>query len=193
MQYLPHLCYLSQSVSNLLPEFFITLPKYVIFLQPFSACCYSTVFLPDYFLLPENVYSFLRNASHKFPPQIKVQNNHINPIFFTDSNALQPVPPFNTRIHSLNNPGYQGVNLKTSLADINSKSKFISGFPSCPILHFILSIFSFLFATFQADFAFMASSLWAFWSVFFSICPYYLLLCIALVMHAWSQTISSIN
>lgn len=95
--------------------------------------------------------------------------------------------------HSLNNPGYQGVNLKTSLADINSKSKFISAFPSCLILHFLLSILSFLFGTFQADFAFMVSSLWAFWSVFFSICPYYLLLCIALVMHAWSQTISSIN
>lgn len=44
----------------------------------------------------KNVYSFLCNVSHKFPPQIKVQNNHVNPIFFTGSNALQPVPSFNT-------------------------------------------------------------------------------------------------
>lgn len=44
----------------------------------------------------KNVYSFLCNVSHKFPPQIKVQNNRVNPIFFTGSNALQPVPSFNT-------------------------------------------------------------------------------------------------
>lgn len=87
--------------NNLFPTFCL---NSLLFFQNVSFFCNHSLHIASglYFCLiifcywTKNVYSFPCNASRKFPPQMKVQNNHINPIFFTNSNALQPVPSFNT-------------------------------------------------------------------------------------------------
>lgn len=98
---------------------------------------------------------------------------------------------FLQRPHSINKPGYQDDNLKTSLANIhlNKQIRFCLSVSS----HSSFSFIHLIFPISHIPDRLCIHSIKAFWSVFFPICLRYLLLCIALLMHAWSQTVSSIN
>jgi len=67
----------------------------------------------------KKIYSLLSNVSHVFHPEIKVQNDHVNLIFCTETVMPHGQSTFLQCTHSINNPGYQDDNLKISLANIH--------------------------------------------------------------------------